>query len=89
MNLKKATTIFIGVIFLVIAGYDIFVIAAEGFQVSISHTMIEWSYKYPLFPFLMGVVCGHLFWRMSDSPTTKKISDFVQGTQDDSKDRGN
>jgi hypothetical protein len=43
----------------------------------VSFIMIEWSYKLPICPFLMGIVVGHLFWRMGDSEATHKISDFV------------
>jgi hypothetical protein len=74
---KKATTIFILVTILAIAGWDVYVIVEGGVESSISHTMIEWSYKYPIFTFLMGVIMGHLFWRMTDTKTTEKISDFV------------
>lgn len=84
MSKKKATVIFILVAILAIAGWDVYVIASAGFESSISHVMIEWSYKYPIFTFLMGVVMGHLFWRMSDSPTTNKISDFVHNSGENS-----
>lgn len=83
MTKKKATVLFIVLTVLVIAGWDVYAIMTGGVESSISHTMIEWSYKYPIFTFLMGVTCGHLFWRMGDSPTTKKISDFVHETEDD------
>lgn len=79
----KVTRLFILGMVVLVAGYDVYAISTGGFTVSISHTMIEWSYKYPIFTFLMGVTCGHLFWRMGDSPTTKKISDFVHETEDD------
>lgn len=82
--MKRVTAIFILGAFIVIAGYDAYAIGTAGFEASISHMMIEWSYKYPIFTFLMGVVMGHLFWRMGDSPTTKKISDFVHGPKDNS-----
>lgn len=76
--MKRATSIFIFLAIFTIAGWDVYVIMGAGFESSISHVMIEWSYKYPIFTFLMGVVMGHLFWRMSDSRATKEISDFVQ-----------
>jgi hypothetical protein len=87
--MRVVTSYFIlGVIFL-IAGYDTFAISTAGFETSISHVMIEWSYKYPIFTFLMGVVMGHLFWRMSDSAATKKISDFVhESSENSNKDGG-
>ena len=88
MSKAGMTKIFILVMFIVIAVWDVYVIATGGFETSISHTMIEWSYKYPIFTFLMGIVCGHLFWRMGDSSTTKKISDFVHGTDQNSNNTG-
>jgi hypothetical protein len=81
---KKLTVLFIVLTVLVIAGWDVYAIMTGGVESSISHTMIEWSYKYPIFTFMMGIICGHLFWRMSDTKTTEKISDFVHGTVDDS-----
>jgi len=75
MDWKKATTIFILVMFCAVAVYDVMAIQGGGTEASISHTMIIWAYHYPLFPFLMGVLCGHLFWRMRDSVDTKKIAD--------------
>ena len=77
MSKAAMTQIFILVTVIVIAVWDVYVISTGGFETSISHTMIEWSYKYPIFTFLMGVVTGHLFWRMGDSKATQKISDFV------------
>jgi hypothetical protein len=71
MSGKKLTTYVILAIIALIAIYDVFIIATEGKEVSISWVMIEWSYKYPSFSFLMGFTMGHLFWRMKD-PTKKE-----------------
>jgi hypothetical protein len=75
----KWTVIFIISTIAVIAGYDVWTISVNGLESSVSHTMIVWAYKYPIFPFVFGVVVGHLFWRMRDTPDTKKISDFIEG----------
>ncbi len=79
MKYAAVTKYFILSAILIIACYDAFVISAGGVEVSISHTMIEWGYKYPIFTFAFGVVVGHLFWRMRDTAGTKKITDFVDG----------
>lgn len=62
----NATVIFIAVIVLAIAIFDFWVIAKKGKQESISAYIIRWSKQYPSIPFLLGFVCGHLFWSMSD-----------------------
>lgn len=72
--MKKATTVFITLTIAAIAIWDVYVIISGGVEVSISHTMIEWSYKYPVFTFLMGFTMGHLFWRMRDTKVTQQIS---------------
>ena len=84
MNWKRYTIIFIATMFIAIAAYDVLTISQGGMETSISHTMIEWSYKYPIFTFLMGVVCGHLFWRMSDTKATKEITELVHPEKKDS-----
>lgn len=78
MNWKKNTIIFILATIISIAIYDVLTIAKGGLETSVSHTLIEWSYKYPIFTFLMGVTMGHLFWRMRDTPETKKIAEFIE-----------
>ena len=59
-----AMVIIFGIAF--IAVYDFWVIAEHGKPASISATLIRWSHEYPSIPFLLGFVCGHLFWRMKD-----------------------
>lgn len=64
MDIKKITIIFVMVIIVCIAGYDVFAILKGGTEASISHLLISWSYEYPAFTFLFGFTCGHLFWRL-------------------------
>lgn len=64
--MRKITGIFIVVMVLVIAAYDIWVIAEHGKAASISWVIIEWAHAHPSIPFLSGYLCGHLFWRMRD-----------------------
>lgn len=62
----KKTVIFCIFLVVAITVFDFYIIAAEGKQASISATIIRWSYEYPSIVFLLGFVCGHLFWRMKD-----------------------
>lgn len=63
MNLTMAFIVFLVVI---IAVFDVYIIAKKGKEESISAHLIRASHKFPSIPFLIGFVCGHLFWRMSD-----------------------
>jgi L-lactate permease len=63
MNLTVAFIIFLVVI---IAIFDVYIIAKKGKQESISAHIIRISHKYPSIPFLIGFTAGHLFWRMYD-----------------------
>ena len=58
--------IFIGMVLLAILGFDTYLIIGEGTDASISNQIIEWSYEYPVFTFLMGFAMGHLFWVISN-----------------------
>jgi hypothetical protein len=57
---------FIVAMVVIIAIFDVWVIAKKGKQESISAHLIRISHKHPSIPFLLGFLCGHLFWRMSD-----------------------
>jgi TctA family transporter len=59
------TLVFIAVLVIAIAVFDVWIIAKKGKQESISAHIIRMSYKYPSIPFLIGFVCGHLFWSMN------------------------
>ena len=62
----KWTVYFILLTILIIAGYDVYIMAVAGKPASVSATIIRWSHEYPSFTFLMGFTFGHLFWRMKD-----------------------
>lgn len=75
---KRYTVIFICLTILSIAAYDVLAILQGGLDSSISATLIEWSYKYPAFTFLVGFTMGHIFWRYRDTETTRKISESTK-----------
>lgn len=68
----KWTKIFIGLTIVVIAIYDVWVIAKGGTTASISWTIWEASAgncaegkkAFPMVPLIAGVLVGHLFWQM-------------------------
>lgn len=63
---RKLTGILIMVSVFIIAVYDIFIIEKGGKMASISQVMIDYSYQYPIGVLAIGIVLGHLFWRMPD-----------------------
>lgn len=83
MNIKSKTAIFtIGSIVLFLLSwivYDIYAINQGGTEASISFMMYSWSYKYPIFTWVMGfgpgVLVGHFWWRIRDTRTTLIISE--------------
>ena len=79
MNWKKWTAIFTLTTIVSIIVYDSIAIGFGGPESSISHMLIGWSYKYPIFTFMMGVVMGHLFWRTIDTKDSAKIAEHVKG----------
>lgn len=72
MSSRTKTVIFIISILVLIGVFDFYIIFEGGKEASISHTLIEWSYEYPSFTFLLGFTMGHLFWRMR---STKILQD--------------
>lgn len=71
MDIKNITKIFIVVSIVVIILFDMYVFMDGGTKATISWTMFTWAHSYPIFPFSMGVIMGHLFWQMD---ARKKLS---------------
>lgn len=63
----NTTLIFIAIIVVSIVVFDYWVIWKKGKKESISAHIIRASHDYPLIPFLLGIVCGHLFWSMNNN----------------------
>ena len=79
MNWKRWTVIFISATFVSIALYDVLAISGGGTEASISHTLIVWSYNYPVLTFAFGFVMGHLFWRVRSTPELDAIDKKTRG----------
>lgn len=69
---RMYTGIFIGIVIVAIAVYDVSIIVVGGKDASISQVLIDYSYEFPSFPFIMGFIMGHLFWRMPDKKKEDK-----------------
>lgn len=70
MNL---TIIFITLTVLAWLFFDIYIIAKKGKHESISAHIIRGSKQFPMLAFLVGFLCGHLFWKMSDEDVYKDL----------------
>lgn len=62
MNL---TVLFMLMLVLTVAIFDVWVIFSKGKRESISAWIIRESKNYPLVVLLLGIVLGHLFWSMN------------------------
>ena len=62
--MNKTTIIVIVSAVLALIGYDVYALSVNGTEASISYTIVAWSYKYPILPFVFGFLMGHFFWRI-------------------------
>lgn len=63
MGAKGITAIVIGVVVAALIVYDFWAYFKKD-GATISEWFWRWSSKYPLIPFGVGVLCGHLFWQV-------------------------
>jgi hypothetical protein len=42
--------------------WDIYATATEQPEAMVSRLLYSWSILYPILPFMIGVVIGHVFW---------------------------
>jgi len=75
------TVTFVAILLVVIIVFDFYVINKKGKYFSISAFIIRWSKSYPSIPFLLGFVCGHLFWSMDSGESTFKGEDLIKYKQ--------
>lgn len=80
MNYKKLTQkVMLAIVGAVVAVliYDAYAISQGGTEASISSQIIVLSYKQPLVPALVGwfvgLLMGHLFWRMKGNDDTRAL----------------
>lgn len=59
MNLTLAI---VGIVAVFLIAYDVWVIIKRGVDQSISWQMYLLAQRYPVVPFALGVLFGHLYW---------------------------
>ncbi len=47
---------------IVLVVYDIFILLDKGVDQTISSVLLKISKNYPIIPFALGIVFGHIFW---------------------------
>lgn len=67
---QNITRWFIFATVIIALGFDLWVMFMGGTGTTISHELINWPYKYPIMGLLVGIVLGHLFWRMPSTVET-------------------
>ena len=77
-NITKIVTFYIiPLLIVLVLVYDFIAIKYGGTEASISSLIISFSYKMPMFTFLVGFgggfLCGHLFWRLRSNEDTVLI----------------
>ena len=61
---KFITTVFIIATTLIVIAYDIFIVIEPSRGDTISRMLLTFSYRYPVIPWLWGILSGHLFWHL-------------------------
>ncbi len=48
--------------FMLVGVYDLLAIMSKGKLESVTSHIQAWSQEFPLLPFVLGAIIGHLFW---------------------------
>lgn len=62
----RVTQIVVLAVVVLVLAYDLYAYLKGGQAATVSWVIWTASKDTPVIPFLSGVLCGHLFWRMSD-----------------------
>jgi hypothetical protein len=65
---KKITILLLLAVIVILGGWDIYVAANAHSGDTISEIVLAASIERPIIPFVLGVVCGHLFWPQTKEP---------------------
>ncbi len=61
MTLDPITIGFILFIVALVTVYDVWTLVRRGYNTTISWTLYAWATRWPIIPFALGVLAGHLF----------------------------
>jgi len=79
MNKWKNITIYVTILAVaILIGYDFVAIAKGGTEASISHLVKVWGHKYPIIPFVVGVLIGHFWWSVKPTKDLEEIERMVK-----------
>ena len=63
---SHASQVALAVAFLMVCGliaaWDIFAVTRLSWQDTVSFVIAEWSVRFPVLPFALGMLAGHIFW---------------------------
>lgn len=59
MNFTEGFIVFV---LILIFGVDFWLLVKKGYKATVSATLLRWGKDYPVIPFLLGIVMGHLYW---------------------------
>jgi hypothetical protein len=62
------TWIVIGVLLFLAGAWDLFALLTWGKEATISYILRNLAVDYPVFPFLLGILAGHIFWSLKFPP---------------------
>ncbi len=66
MTPRQTTQVVLLLAFLVLGAYDLFAYLAWGREQTLSVVLFESSVEWPVIPFALGFLAGHLFWPIRD-----------------------
>jgi hypothetical protein len=67
--MKKISLIVVGIFILALVTYDAVALIIGGDAATISAVAYNFAKQFPIFPFALGIVFGHLFW--GQTPETR------------------
>ena len=62
MNTKKITVCLLLAMIAILGLWDVFAVSNNVAGDTISSIVLGTAHKYPIIPFILGIVMGHLFW---------------------------
>lgn len=62
MTARRITILLLSIAIVVLGGWDIYVAVNDANGDTISEIVLAASVQRPIIPFVLGVICGHLFW---------------------------
>lgn len=62
MHWRRATVVLLVLLVAGVLAYDLAALLGGGPDATVSRVVYESARRWPVIPFLAGVVCGHFFW---------------------------